>query len=724
MERVLANKANYLSRLGHELIIVTTDQQGRKPFFEIDPRIVQIDLAINYTKADDGLLRKSAAYIIKQRRHKKTLTTCLLRLKANVVISMFDHDATLLFKIKDGSKKVLEIHFSRFKRLQYGRTGLWAWVDRFRTRQDLSLAKRYDRFVVLTKEDAGYWGKLPNMRIIPNANTFEPAQSANLCSKRVIAVGRFDDQKAFDELIMAWTAVRKQHPDWVLSIFGGGPGKSALQALINHLDLQDVVQLCAAVQDIEREYLNSSMLAMTSRYEGLPMALLEAQACGLPLLAYACKCGPRDIIQDCINGYLIPEGDQAGLAAKLINLMDDAGLRTKMGLASQRLSANFKEEVVMQHWLQLFKQKTIVISAVNLNIGGTLTILRDCLSHLSQLASAGEYEVMALVYKAELASFPNIKYLETQWPKKRWVNRLWYEYVSMKKLSKDIGHVYLWLSLHDTTPNVFAEKRAVYCHNPFPFYSWKWQECLVAPRIVLFALFSKFIYKKNIKENDYVIVQQQWLKHAIRHLFKLPDQKIVLALPQTQENLKATSVAAKKTKTYSFIYAASPNSHKNFECICKAAALLEQEPEMAFKVYMTLSGKENRYAGWLYKNWGSGSRSLKFLGFQDRQSLYALYEEADCMIFPSKVETWGLPISEFAAFQKPMLLADLPYAHETAAGTNQLAFFNPDHAAVLAAQMKAMIQGDHSILHTAPIQPIEVPVAKSWAELFNILLKS
>jgi hypothetical protein len=143
--------------------------------------------------------------------------------------------------------------------------------------------------------------------------------------------------------------------------------------------------------------------------------------------------------------------------------------------------------------------------------------------------------VVAIVYK-RTADFPNIEYIEDQWPKKRWVNRLWYEYVSMKKISKELAPVDLWLSLHDTTPNVLAEKQAVYCHNPFPFYEWKWRECLFAPQIVLLSLFSKFIYKKNINKNTFVIVQQQWLKDEFKKLFKLKSDKIIVALPDAPKS--------------------------------------------------------------------------------------------------------------------------------------------------------------------------------------------
>lgn len=357
MERVLANKANALVRMGHQVSIVTTDQQGLPPYFAMDPRIQRFDLGINYAATNDqGLFRKVLAYPGKQRRHQKALTALLDRLRPDICVSMFDNEANLLWRIKDGSKKVAEIHFSRYKRLQYGNKGVKGWIDRFRSRQELNTARHYDRFVVLTQEDRGYWGDLDNMEVIPNANSFDPSESATLSAKRVIAVGRYDYQKGVDELISVWSKVKGKFPDWQLHIFGQGELKVALEQLIAQLGLEEVVKLCPPTKDIQQEYVQSAMLAMTSRYEGLPMALLEGQVCGLPLVAYACKCGPRDIIEDGVNGFLLEEGDREGMADRLMRLMADEQLRQAMGKSGVEKSKAFSEEEVMKKWVVLFEK--------------------------------------------------------------------------------------------------------------------------------------------------------------------------------------------------------------------------------------------------------------------------------------------------------------------------------------------------------------------------------
>lgn len=367
--------------------------------------------------------------------------------------------------------------------------------------------------------------------------------------------------------------------------------------------------------------------------------------------------------------------------------------------------------------------KTIVVSAVNLRKGGTLTILRDCLAYLSGLAATGEYRVVALVHRKELAEYPGVQYIELPWTIKSWLFRLWCEYVTMYFISLHLQPVDLWLSLHDTTPNVKARRRAVYCHNPFPFYKWKWKELFLNYHIVCFAWFSKYIYQINIHKNDYILVQQQWIRNAFVRLFHIREDKIIVTLPAVVKPVVKESSGKRQGNVYRFLFPSYCDIHKNFETVCRAAALLEKETGPGkFKVLLTIGGTENTYAGTLFKKWGH-TGSIEFAGFMSKSDLNETYKQADCLIFPSRVETWGLPISEFAVYGKPMLLADLPYAHETAAGSVQTAFFDPERPEQLKEQMLHLIQGDTSFLSAVPPLHIEEPISHNWRELFDLLLK-
>lgn len=356
MERVLANKANYWVRHGHDVTIVTTDQHGELPFFHLDTRVKCIDLEVNYEDNNGkSVWNKLVYYPYKQYVHRKRLQSILKREQPDITISMFCNEAAFLPNIKEGGLKVLEIHFSKYKRLQYGRKGLWRWVDIVRSRYDEILVKKYDRFVVLTEEDKSYWGALPNMVVIPNARTFTPTNTSLLQNKIVLAVGRLTYQKGFERLIEAWSLLNDKFPDWKLVIVGDGEKKEELEQLVVDSCLQDSVFLKAPVKDMEQLYREASVIAMTSRYEGLPMILLEAQAYGIPIVSFKCQCGPADIITDGQDGFLVPEGDIPMMAEKLSMLMSDNQLRAKMGKAAVLSSKRFCEEIVMNQWETLFR---------------------------------------------------------------------------------------------------------------------------------------------------------------------------------------------------------------------------------------------------------------------------------------------------------------------------------------------------------------------------------
>lgn len=355
MERVLANKANYLTGHGYEVVIVTTDQRGLPPFFPLDGQIRCIDLGINYEENNGKpFANKLLHYPLKQYRHKKRLAAILEQEKPDVTISMFCNDAGFITRINDGSKKVLEVHFSKFKRLQYNRKGLWRLADLWRSKQDEKTVRRFDKFVVLTEEDKGYWGNLPNITVIPNANTFATSQAAALENKKVIAIGRYTYQKGFERLIEAWNILSPGFPGWKLDIIGNGEERDKLQDLIHAYHLDGQVTLVSPTKSIDKVYLDASLLAMSSRYEGLPMVLLEAQAFGLPIVSFACKCGPKDIVTDGETGFLAAENDIKGLAQQMAKLMENTQLRKQMGRKAKEASRRYAEDAVMAKWTALF----------------------------------------------------------------------------------------------------------------------------------------------------------------------------------------------------------------------------------------------------------------------------------------------------------------------------------------------------------------------------------
>lgn len=359
MERVLLNKVTWLcANTDWEIKIVTTDQNGRPLFYPVPDGVVMIDLDINYSNDNDkGVLTKITGYLRRRRLHKERLTELLMRERADIVVSLYPSESSFIPYIKDGSKKVLELHFNKFFRLQYNRTGLLGLIDRWRTRQDERIVRRFDRFVVLTEEDKGYWGDMPNIQVIPNAALFMADKYADMSRKRVIAVGRLDYQKGFDRLIDAWQIVCSTglFQEWRLDIFGQGEWKDMLKAKVREYGLQNSLHLNEPTKEIAKEYADSSMLVMSSNYEGFPMVMIEAMACGLPVVTFDFKCGPRDIIKDEENGLIVPDGDIQALADAMMRLMANESLRQTMSVEARKVTETYSEEVVMGKWISLFE---------------------------------------------------------------------------------------------------------------------------------------------------------------------------------------------------------------------------------------------------------------------------------------------------------------------------------------------------------------------------------
>ena len=358
MERVLLNKVTYLSALPEW---VTTDQHQRPSFYPFPEKVRMTDLEINYSDDNDkGIWKKITSYLCKRKEHKRKLTALLLKEKPDIVVSLYPSESSFIPDIKDGSKKVLELHFNKFFRIQYGRKGIIGLIDRWRTRQDERIVRRFDKFVVLTNEDKGYWGGLPNIEVIPNAAIHVSKNYSEVKNKRVIAVGRLDYQKGFDRLIQAWKLVQHtgRFSDWKLDIFGQGEWREMLQQMIDKQGLQNTVKINPPTNAILNEYVHSSLLVMSSNYEGFGMVLVEAMSCGVPVISFDCKCGPKDIIQPGINGLLVPNGDIQALADAMMKVMEDEAYRKMLSLNARKVVDTYSEQAVMSQWILLFTSIT------------------------------------------------------------------------------------------------------------------------------------------------------------------------------------------------------------------------------------------------------------------------------------------------------------------------------------------------------------------------------
>jgi glycosyltransferase involved in cell wall biosynthesis len=220
---------------------------------------------------------------------------------------------------------------------------------------------RLTAVVVLTEHDrATYAAALGESAVrlerIPNGIPPWPLPPAPLESKVLVAAGRLVRQKGFDLLIDAFATVSARHPDWQLRIFGWGAKQGKLAAQIAELGLTGRVHLEGPTRKLDEELAAASGYVLSSRFEGLPMVLLEAATAGVPAVAFDCPTGPREIIDTGRNGLLVPPQDVAALAEGMIRLIENPAERRAMGAAARVDSSRFSMTTVRQDWVRLFTQ--------------------------------------------------------------------------------------------------------------------------------------------------------------------------------------------------------------------------------------------------------------------------------------------------------------------------------------------------------------------------------
>lgn len=361
MERVLTTKANYLAeQLGYDVSIIITDDKDTKPYFPLSEKTNVIQLDVNIDNLWQYPTWKRFYFYWKRMRiYKRRLERCLNQLKPDITISLLRREINFLNDIKDGSAKVGEIHFGRYKYRETNFAFLPQFANQWITNRWMAQLDRkvqqLDRFVVLTHEDTTYWKGLSNLMVIPNPITIEHEAVSDCTANQAIAVGRYTYQKGFDLLISAWEIVHKKHPDWILNIYGGG-NRETFQEQVIKLGLQEVIKCYGPVSDIAEKYRESSIFVLSSRFEGLPLVLMEAMSTGLPSVSFTCPCGPRDIITDGVDGILCENGNIKYLAEGICQLIEDAQLRKEMGQKAAQNIQRYTIDNIMKQWDALFQE--------------------------------------------------------------------------------------------------------------------------------------------------------------------------------------------------------------------------------------------------------------------------------------------------------------------------------------------------------------------------------
>ena len=359
IQTVTITKANALSKIeGNEVWIIVTDNK-REPIENIEKNVHLIDLDINYYEDD----YKSKWHIlkgifIKRKQHKNKLRNILNDIGPDIIVSTGTSEKFFLPNIKINSNPLFirEIHFTRNYRSLHARNLFEKISAKIGDFIDYKLSiNRYNSIVVLTEQDKNEnWENNKKIIAIPNPIKSLPYKTSTIENKKVIAAGRLTHQKNFASLIRSWNSVVKNHPDWSLEIYGDGAEYNNLLTLISNLKLEKHVFLKGHSYNILEEMANASIFTLTSTFEGFGLVIVEAMSCGLPVISYNCPCGPKDIISDGTDGFLVPLNDEQCLAEKINLLIENEALRKQMSEAALIKSQKFTAKEVISIWMNLF----------------------------------------------------------------------------------------------------------------------------------------------------------------------------------------------------------------------------------------------------------------------------------------------------------------------------------------------------------------------------------
>ena len=360
VERVLTLKANYFAEhFGYDITIILTEGEDRPLFYPLSEKVKVVNLNIGFEELwTCSFIKKVFVYLKKQYLFKKLLKQELLRIRPDITISLLRREINFLTSINDGSKKIGELHVNRsnYRNFEQGDANVIKNLfSKFWMNSLVRNLKHLDKFVVLTEEDSRNWTELNNVVVIPDPLTFSSLSISPLSEKRVISVGRYVYQKGFDLLLQSWSIVEKECPDWSLTIIGQG-NRLEYESLIDELQVdRSRCKLMGPTGNIQDEYINSSLLVMSSRFEGFGMVLVEAMSCGLPVVSFDCPCGPKDIIQDHVDGLLVENGNIDKLADSIIWMIQHPEQRKAMATKAVENVQRFRMDQIADLWKSLFE---------------------------------------------------------------------------------------------------------------------------------------------------------------------------------------------------------------------------------------------------------------------------------------------------------------------------------------------------------------------------------
>jgi GalNAc-alpha-(1->4)-GalNAc-alpha-(1->3)-diNAcBac-PP-undecaprenol alpha-1,4-N-acetyl-D-galactosaminyltransferase len=343
-ERVMATMANYWAEKGWTVSLLTLDDGRQPPFYQLHQKVAHHPLGIA------GVSKNARQRMLNNFRRVWALRVAIRTTSPQVVISLMTETNVLTLLAITGLgvpvlvQEQIDPHQHSIKK---------AW--------DLLRRLTYPRathVVVLGERSLSYFSPavrkrariIPNPAVVSVGSGLQSVASRNGQGKKVIAMGRLVPQKGFDMLVRAFAGVALQYPEWSLEIWGVGPLRAELESLAHELGIGDRVQLPGITKEPFDKLRQGELFVLSSRYEGFPLSLCEAMACGLPAISFDCPSGPSEIIRNGVDGVLVPPGNVDALAATMSRLMADPHECRRLARRAPEVLDRFGVQRVMGMW--------------------------------------------------------------------------------------------------------------------------------------------------------------------------------------------------------------------------------------------------------------------------------------------------------------------------------------------------------------------------------------
>lgn len=349
-------KANALADIdGYEIFIIITDGIDEKSLAILSAKINLIDLNVRYYEYDwKSKYHLIKTHIVKGHRHRNRLGKTLGDINPDIVISVGQSEKYILPSIKGRWKLIREIHYaSDYRRLMASRLKFTAYLKEFYDYKWKS--REYDKIVVLTHDDyRRNWKNNNKISVVPNPLSYQDREVSLLCNRKIISIGRLVKEKNFLSLIQAFQIVSEIHDDWTLEIYGEGSERSVIEDYILKNGLQDKVFLKGKTENSGKVLSEASIFCLSSDFEGFGLVIVEAMACGIPVVTYACPSGPKEIVTNGRDGFLVEPRNYRVFAEKICDLIENVEKRKSMGQAALEKSKDYSIGNIIPKWIELF----------------------------------------------------------------------------------------------------------------------------------------------------------------------------------------------------------------------------------------------------------------------------------------------------------------------------------------------------------------------------------